>query len=44
MKEPAGYFSKLTFSYKFKSEDGGHPISFAYAVPYSFSDLMSDFE
>ena len=38
------YFSKLTFCYKFKPEDRDKVITFAYAVPYGYTDLVKDLE
>ena len=43
-REPAGYFSQLTFSYTFKEIDRGKPVNFAFSVPYSFSNLLQDLE
>lgn len=38
------YFSKLTFSYRFKPEDRDKAIAFAYAVPYGYTDLLRDLD
>lgn len=38
------YFSKLTFCYKFKEEDRDKVVTFAYAVPYGYTDLVKDLE
>lgn len=38
------YFSKLTFCYKFKPEDRDKVVTFAYAVPYGYTDLVKDLE
>jgi hypothetical protein len=33
---------KLTFQYKFKEEDLGNDVIFAYAAPYGYTDLIND--
>lgn len=38
------YFSKLSFSYTFSEEDHGGKVVFAYAIPYSYTDLQVDLE
>ena len=38
------YFSKLTFCYRFKPEDRDKVVTFAYAVPYGYTDLVKDLE
>lgn len=38
------YFSKLTFCYRFKPEDRDKVVTFAYAVPYGYTDLIKDLE
>lgn len=38
------FFSKLSFSYKFKEEDRDKEVVFAYAVPYGYTDLLKDLE
>ena len=38
------FYSMLTFSYRFKPEDTGKKVYFAYALPYSYSDLLIDLE
>lgn len=32
----------LTFEYIFEESDLGKPIYFAYAVPYSYSEMLND--
>lgn len=38
------FYSMLSFSYRFKQEDAGKKVYFAYALPYSYSDLLHDLE
>ena len=40
----ARYYSKLSFCYTFKPEDMGHTVSFAYSVPYGYTDLVKDLD
>ena len=37
-------YGKLTFDYRFKSEEIGKAVSFAYAVPYTYTDLLRDLD
>ena len=32
----------LTFEYVFQESDLGKPIYFAYAIPYSYSEMLND--
>ena len=36
------YYHKLTFAYTFTEEDQGKAVEFAYAVPYTYTDLLAD--
>ena len=38
------YFSKLSFAYTFKEDDRGGKVVFAYAIPYSYTDLLKDLD
>lgn len=38
------FYSMLSFSYRFKPEDLGKKVYFAYALPYGYSDLLHDLE
>lgn len=38
------YFSKLTFCYRFRPEDRDKVVTFAYAVPYGYTDLVKDLD
>mmetsp|Transcript_30627 Transcript_30627/g.47003 ORF Transcript_30627/g.47003 Transcript_30627/m.47003 type:complete len:148 (+) Transcript_30627:1058-1501(+) len=38
------YYSRLSFSYTFRTEDLGSTVAFAYSVPYGYTDLQSDLE
>ena len=38
----ASHYHKLTFSYTFTEEDQGKCVQFAYAVPYTYTDLLAD--
>ena len=40
----ARYFSKLSFSYTFRNEDRGKTVTFAYSVPYGYTDLLKDLD
>lgn len=40
----ARYFSQLTFSYTFRNEDRGKTVTFAYSVPYGYTDLLKDLD
>jgi hypothetical protein len=39
----SNYF-KLSFSYRFREQDLGNDVVFAYAVPYGYTDLLQDLE
>lgn len=34
------YYQKLSFSYRFKPEDANRQVLFAYALPYTYSNLL----
>ena len=36
--------SKLSFAYTFKEDDRGGKVVFAYAIPYSYTDLLKDLD
>lgn len=36
------YYNQLSFTYHFKKEDKDNLITFAYAVPYGYTDLLKD--
>jgi len=36
------FYQRLSFQYKFKEEDQGKNIYFAYAEPYTYTDLETD--
>ena len=38
------HYSKLTFCYKFTPADRDKVVTFAYAVPYGYTDLVKDLE
>ena len=38
------YYSRLSFSYVFKPADVGCTVSFAYSVPYGYTDLIDDLD
>ena len=38
------YYQKLSFQYEFKDEDLGKSVSFAYAEPYTYSELEQDLQ
>ena len=41
---PGKHYSHLSFTYVFRPEDSGCTVSFAYSVPYSYTDMLEDLD